>query len=295
MTDNFAEWGFRVGRLFGIEIKIHWTYVIFAAMWLIMVGHSAPALLFLGILFLTILIHELGHMLAARHFGLRTDRIIIWPFGGLAMMGMARNTKEEFWITFWGPFVHIPMGLAAGFWLAFQGGEPAFHWSILSPVTMSGYELNALNMVVAVFLQVQIWLFAFNVFLPAYPMDGGRMLVALLLPRLGALKTARTALVLTSISACFLMFSGTGFIACFLFFEAAQLYQWIQTGAIYSHPSFSLSGQPLYSSQSPKPRAKASRSKELSHLRLVGTKQCPKCGRTLPEAAKMCGFCEISV
>ncbi|MBT9584288.1 hypothetical protein IV102_13180 [bacterium] len=295
MNNSFAEWGFRCGRLLGIEIKIHWTFLLFILFELLRARDVKFEALFLTILFVTVLIHEFGHCLGARSFGIKADRVLLWPFGGLAFVGGGRNTREEFWITFWGPFVHIPIGLAAAGWLAWQGAGFHFQMSLLDPIGVSNLGAGTANLIVYLILKVQVWLFALNVFLPAYPMDGGRMLVATMLPRWGALKTSLVAMVLTCVCACYLLANDTSFIAFFLLMEAAQLYQLRQTGLIYQHPSFSRSAQPLYTQPRSQPRP--SKSRDISHLRLVvgGTKQCPKCGRTLPAAAKMCGFCEIIV
>jgi Zn-dependent protease len=277
----------------GIDIKIHWTFLLFVVFELLRAPDVKFQALFLAILFITVLVHEFGHCLGARHFGVKADRVLLWPFGGLAFVGGGRDTKEEFWITFWGPFVHLPIGLLAAGWLAWQGAGFHFQMSLLDPVGVSLLPTSWGALIVYLILKVQVWLFALNVFLPAYPMDGGRMLVATMLPRWGALKTSLVAMVLTCVCACYLLANDTSFIAFFLLMEAAQLYQMRQTGMIYQHPSFSRSAQPIAS----QPRNKASKARQVSHLRLVvgGTKQCPQCGRSLPEAAKMCGFCEIVV
>lgn len=289
------DWGLRCGRLFGIEIKIHWSFFIFMAMELLRSHDPKITALYLTILFVTILIHEFGHCFGARHFGLSADRILLWPLGGLASVGSGRNTRESFWISFAGPFVHIPIALLAGAWLAFQGGSFSLQFNLLDPLVVTGFNLSLGNLIVNLIFTVQVWLFALNVFLPAFPLDGGQMFVATMLPRWGALKTSKAAMILSVVCACYLLSLNVGFIGMFLLMEAAQLYQYRQTGLIYSHPSFSQRAPVNYGQRAKS--VKGSRSREVSHLRLVvgNSRQCPQCGRTLPEAAKMCGYCEIPV
>jgi len=294
LDNSFAEWGLDCGRLFGIRIKIHWSFFIFVLFRVLRAEDMQTEALFLAVLFGTVLIHEFGHCFGARHFGLNPDKILLWPFGGLAYVGSGRSAREDFWITFFGPFVHIPIALAAGSWLYWQGATITFVPHLLSPLVAFGGPHSLFGMVISTIFAVQVWLFSFNVFLPAYPMDGGRMLVALTLNRLGPLKASGLVMMTTLLSAIFLLTQSDSFIGFWLLMEAAMLYQWRQTGQIYNHPSFGHSGRPMYSSQ-PRSKPKVSKSRQVSHLRLVDSKQCPQCGRSLPTSAKMCGFCEISV
>ena len=251
--------------------------------------------LFLLILFVSILIHEFGHSIAARHFGSGGDKILLWPFGGLAFVGSGRSSWGDFWITFFGPFVHIPLALIAVAWLHWHGASFQLVPHLYAPVALNYAPPDWWGIFFVLMFQVQVMAFCFNVFTPAYPMDGGRMLVSLLLPRLGADRTCLVALVLSAVCGVYMMVENQSFIAILVIMEAANLYQLRQSGRIYDHPSFSYTSKPLYSQSPSRTRAKTSR--DVSHLRLVvgGTKQCPQCGRSLPESAKMCGFCEIVV
>ncbi len=290
MNSSMLNWSLGCGRLLGIDIRIHWSFLVYIAIELIQNPSGQNALL-LVVLFGTVLIHELGHCMGGRYFGLRTDQILLWPLGGLAYVGGQRTTWQDFWVTFWGPFVHIPIGLVAAGLLAYQGGSFQLQPVLLDPLAVKiGY--SHLNLFLLVVLKVQFWLFALNVFLPAYPLDGGRMLVALLIKRLGPDKTSMLAMVLTAICACYLLFKSYTFIGFFLLMEAAQLYQRRQEGTVDDDPSF------RYRSGGSAPKVKLAAG---GHLRLVphsgsaptATKNCPKCNRSLPVAAKMCGFCEI--
>lgn len=293
LNNSFAEWGVDIGRLLGVRIRIHWMFFVFALFFMVRMPDKTFGAVYLAVLFLTVLIHEFGHIFAARHFHLDADRIVLWPLGGLAFVGRSRSAWEEFWISFFGPFTQLVIGAASALWLYLNGAEFMFVPDILMPLTAAGGPSGNLGMVVSIIFMVQVWLFALNVLLPAYPLDGGRMLVAMVINRVGTLRASGMAMILTLISAAYLLARSDSLLGFFLLIEAAQLYQLRQMGEIYSHPSFNYGSQPLYSSK-PKTRAKA-KSKQVSHLRLVDSKLCPQCGRSLNPSAKMCGFCEISV
>lgn len=289
------DWGMDVGRLFGTRIRIHWIFFAYILFRLVGAADKQVEAIFLMVLFLTVLIHEFGHIFAARHFNLRADRIVLWPCGGLAFVGAGGSTWEEFWIAFFGPFTQIVLGVCSGAWLYFQGASFHFVPNILMPVIQTGATPTTLNMVVSTVFFVQVWLFAFNVLLPAFPLDGGRMLVALVLNKVGTLKTSGMAMILTLLSSAYLLANHDSLLGFFLMMEAAMLYQMRTTGDIFGHPSFTQGSRPLYGNAPKAKSAKPKKSKQVPHLRLVDSKQCPQCGRSLPTTAKMCGFCEISV
>lgn len=290
------EWGLNCGRLFGIRIKLHWAFLLFILFALVRADDKQFEAVYLLVLFVSVLLHELGHCFAARHFGQNPDRILLWPLGGLAYVGGARSAREDFWVAFFGPFVQLVIGTLAGLWLYFQGAAFHFHFDILRPILCELPPGSATGTIrdwfVPLVFGVQVWLFAFNVFLPAYPLDGGRMLVAATLGRLGPMKASGLAMILSLVCGVYLMarrdMENGSICALFLLCEAAMLYQYRITGVIFQHPAFSHSSRPVYATPRRKP-------KQVSHLRLVDSKQCPQCGRSLPTSARMCGFCEISV
>lgn len=296
LNSSFTQWGFTIGQLFGIRIRIHWAFLIFVLMELLQSANKTYTALFLLILFTTVLLHEFGHCFGARRFGLKSDEVLLWPFGGLAFTGHGRNSWEDFCVSFAGPAVHIPLGLLSAAWLHMHGATFALEPSILSPVAATLPDTSWPSVICYLIFRVQVMSFVLNVFLPAYPMDGGRMLAAILRTRFDTPRTSGIVMITTVVSSVFLMSQGNQFLGLFLICEAAILYQMRQTGEIYQHPSFA-STQPMYVSSPRKGAAKAKpgKSKQVPHLRLVDSKQCPQCGRSLPTSAKMCGFCEISV
>lgn len=134
-----------------------------------------------GALFGCVVLHELGHALAARRFGIRTRDITLYPIGGVARLESTGNRPwEEFWIAVAGPAVNVAIALALGlaWWLLYLS-DPLL---TLLPLGQFVYWLTVLN----------IWMVLFNL-LPAFPMDGGRVLRALLAAPLGQVRATRIA------------------------------------------------------------------------------------------------------
>jgi len=153
-----------LGTISGIKISIHSTFLILIGF--ITLSHLTSGvgmaglmgeLIFTAILFGIVVLHELGHALMARKFGIGTRDITLYPIGGVARLEyMPKNPVQEILISFAGPAVNV--GLALAGWLislAFSGG-------------MTGYILST-------FVTVNVTLAVFNL-LPAFPMDGGRVL-----------------------------------------------------------------------------------------------------------------------
>lgn len=174
------KWSTRIGTFAGIDVYVHTTFLILIA-W---VGfahwqhqHSAAAVLagiaFTLSLFLCVLLHEFGHALTARHFGIRTRHITLLPIGGVAQLErMPDDPRQELWVALAGPAVNVVIACGLAIVLLATGG--------FSPV-------DSLDVATGSFLErlmvVNIGLVLFNL-LPAFPMDGGRVLRALLALRM---------------------------------------------------------------------------------------------------------------
>jgi Zn-dependent protease len=161
------------GSLFGIPVRFHFTFLLLFA-FLVAFGLSGrqSALansLFIAALFGSVLLHEFGHALVSRRYGIRTLEIVMFPIGGIARLEKNPGVREEFWIAIAGPAVNFVIAGALLGYLAATGQMVPFEEAM---------EASAPNLVERIALGNLI-LGLFNL-LPALPMDGGRILRSLL-------------------------------------------------------------------------------------------------------------------
>ena len=169
------RWSIKIARIAGIDVRIHITFLLFLA-WIgftyYQVGGSAAAIdgvLFILALFGCVLLHEFGHALAARGFGIRTPDITLLPIGGVArIQRMPDRPWQELVVAIAGPLVNVVIAAV----LIFVMGRRA-EFQYLEHLEQPGVEM------LAKLASVNISLVLFNL-IPAFPMDGGRALRALL-------------------------------------------------------------------------------------------------------------------
>jgi len=169
-----------IGRVFGITIRVHWLFLVMVIAFVALPADpplSRPfvLLLFIGLSSL-VLLHELGHSLVAKSFGIQVVDITFWPLGGMARMSeIPESTRIESLIAIAGPMVNFVLALMAlpfarlDLLLVFDT-EPYFRGA--TPTTFTTYFVNQ-------FVTGNLMLGFFNM-IPAFPMDGGRVLRALL-------------------------------------------------------------------------------------------------------------------
>ncbi len=165
------RWSFPVGRLFGIPIRIHYTFILLLLfIWYVestMLGPRAgfQAVSFWVLIFLCVLLHEFGHSLVAKSYGLTIASILLLPIGGVSqIVELPREPAREVAITIAGPIVNF---LLAGLLLIVgEIIDPSLRFSTIS--------LEGGNLIVNLFWANAL-LGLFNI-VPAYPMDGGRIL-----------------------------------------------------------------------------------------------------------------------
>lgn len=174
-----VKWSYPIARVAGIELRVHTTFFLllaFVAWSYGSVGGTPAAIagvVFILLLFLCVLLHEFGHAFAARAYGIRTPDITLLPIGGVARLErMPDNPIQELVVAIAGPAVNVVIAL--GLWLAI--GRP----STLDDLAM--FERPGAGLA-AQLLRVNVLLIAFNM-IPAFPMDGGRVLRALLAMRM---------------------------------------------------------------------------------------------------------------
>lgn len=200
----FPSWG--LGRPFGIKLLIHWTFWLLP-LWVILTARPAtdvlPLALHLGIIFALfgcVVLHELGHALTARTFGISTDRILLTPIGGIAQFEQPIRTPwQEFCIALAGPLVNVVIAEVLG--VLYLGGSALQPRWVDSNLGVFVFMLLLLNLVIVVF----------NL-LPAFPMDGGRVLRSLLAGPLGKLRATRMAVMIGTVLAVLLGLAGIFFL-----------------------------------------------------------------------------------
>lgn len=218
------KWQWRLGRFAGIDVFIHATFLLLIG-W---VGYShwlerqnwgdvLSGIGFILALFLCVVLHEYGHALTARKYGIRTRDITLYPIGGVARLErMPEKPIEELWVALMGPAVNVVIAALLFVYL--------FATNNLVPLTdltvASGSYLERL-------MVVNISLVLFNL-LPAFPMDGGRVLRALLAMRLDYVRATQIAATVGQGLAFLLGFIGLFsnpfllFIALFVWIGASQ-------------------------------------------------------------------------
>ena len=164
----------KLGRVFGIDLFVHWSFLLVP---LLVMAQSLQAgslelmpytLTLVLSLFGCVVLHELGHALAARRFGIPTRDITLYPIGGVARLArMSERPGEEFWISVAGPAVNVV--IAAVLWPLIGQVPLGRHGELLLPSGHLLFDLMVLN----------LGLVVFNM-LPVFPSDGGRVLRAFL-------------------------------------------------------------------------------------------------------------------
>jgi len=162
-------------RFLGVPVRLHFTFILLVVFVAVTVlgsnqSNASYAMFLLGGL-VSVLLHELGHAVVAARFGIRTVEIVMFPIGGLSRMERSLKPAAEIWVSLAGPMVNIM--LAVGLFSYMISVHEATPVSLADLIQPNGKS------VLALLLYGNLLLAGFNL-LPAFPMDGGRILRALL-------------------------------------------------------------------------------------------------------------------
>ncbi|KAL7539245.1 hypothetical protein ACHAWF_006345 [Thalassiosira exigua] len=249
----------------GVPVTLHYSFFVLLLLYVINAilqnGGYPLYILFVVVLYgpvllLTIVVHEFGHVLTTKKLGGSVGGIVLWPLGGFALCGPTEALSGDLKVALAGPITHVPMGLIWWMvWVGTTGGKmgwwPGFkiYLDVLSSSPAGFFEILS-----AEALYLNIVLLCFNLFVPAYPLDGGRIYAASLI-LLFKMK-AETAAKVTSITAMLLgagmivyaivgwfgMWGGSvlllGLVGVFVFHQSYELFSAARNDRLGDHPVF---------------------------------------------------------
>lgn len=210
------QWSITIGRIAGTAIRIHITFLMFL-LWIAVSDYRSggfaaaqSSIVFILLIFACVVAHEFGHILTARNFGVKTPEVTLLPIGGVANMErIPEDPWQELLIAIAGPMVNV---VIAGLLIVVGGFAVA--------------DLKSIDLEKASLVQrlafVNISLVVFNM-IPAFPMDGGRVLRALLAMRLGPQRATEIAAKLGQLFA-FLFVAAGMFLSPMLIFIGLFIY-----------------------------------------------------------------------
>ena len=164
---------FKLAKVAGIDIFIHWTFSLLL-LFIIFINYKAEqnvirilwSVLFIFAIFTTVILHELGHALAAKNFNIKTKDITLLPIGGLARLEkIPEKPVEELIVASAGPLVNIGLAFITGIFITIPETTEQLIRELSDGVNSDNFFLN--------FFLVNFWLALFNL-IPAFRMDGGR-------------------------------------------------------------------------------------------------------------------------
>ncbi len=217
------SWSLNIGRVAGTVVRVHITFLLFLA-WIFAAAYASSGaatawdtLLFVVLLFLCVLLHEFGHIFTARAFGVTTPYVTLLPIGGVAQLErIPEEPYEELLIAIAGPMVNVVITLL----LVFLAGA---HLNPSAAVAVDNTQISMVDRLAI----VNLFLALFNL-IPAFPMDGGRVLRAALASRWGYVRATEISATIGQFVAFALGFVGLLynplliFIAIFVYLAAAS-------------------------------------------------------------------------
>jgi len=217
------SWSLNIGKVAGTVVRVHLTFLLFLA-WIFAASYASggaatavDSLVFMVLLFLCVLLHEFGHIFTARAFGVPTSYVTLLPIGGVAQLErIPEEPGQEFLIAIAGPLVNVFITIL----LVAVGGATL---QTNAAAGLDNMQFSLIDRLAA----VNLFLALFNM-IPAFPMDGGRVLRALLASRFGYVRATEIAAAIGQFVAFALGFIGLMvnpiliFIAIFVYLAATS-------------------------------------------------------------------------
>lgn len=235
---NLFKNALKLGNVFGIPVAIHWTFIVLV-IWIIGMnlykGQPLDVAIWSGIfvlsIFVCVFLHELGHALAAKHFGIITKSIVLLPIGGVASLEkIPEEPKKEIVVALAGPSVNILISTVIFVYLFYRGE--------LVPEKFITQIINYDNFLIYLMIaNVSLGLFNLT---PAFPMDGGRVLRALFAFKMDRVSATELASKVTSVFAIIFVLIGIFnnpmlvFIALFIYIGSKSEFEAVKNQRILS-------------------------------------------------------------
>ena len=207
------KWSFKIGRIFGIDLRVHITFFLIVA-WAAYIwgdrygGGTAGAVygsLLILLLFVCVVIHELCHSRMAQHYGAEVTSITLLPIGGLSLLKkMPDDPRKEMWVSLVGPASNLVIAALLAVVLVLVPGKGAMWPEETFLDLIFGISVQG---AVVYLLFINVMLSAFNL-IPAFPLDGGRVLRSILAQRMPYLKATRLAVTTGQVFAFILGIAG---------------------------------------------------------------------------------------
>jgi stage IV sporulation protein FB len=258
MQDPFA-WSFPFGRLFGINIRIHFLFPFVAVAMILRAAFDEKALpgdwidaaIVMGLLFFSVLLHEFGHCFAARSVNGDAQEVMLWPLGGLASCEVPHTPRAHLVTALGGPAVNLALGVLCMLvlWLGWslqphwtlRGYTPRYPDGLVYLTTWAGdldrFSPYSLPVLLTHFFWVNYISFLLNIVLVGFPMDGGRILQSILWKYMGY-RRAMLAAIYAGFATMFVvgLYSIVArdplfvFLAFFIYFSCKQQWMILETG-----------------------------------------------------------------
>lgn len=210
--DNPLYWSFSLGTWLSTDVRLSWYMPLF---WLVFIIKFGPVYgsVISAILFVTVLVHEFGHVFGARWTGGQADEILLWPLGGLAFVQPARSLRSQVITTAAGPLADLLICLIT---LPFVLSPPAYVQGVWNPFVLPiasedlGKNLIADLAIITFSLN---WMTLILNLIPAHPLDGGQMLKSILNHHMGVLPGSELASKVGVVSGVLLSIVGVFFLS----------------------------------------------------------------------------------